>query len=160
MQCHKCEWAAKIKQWEHEGVKFEDTPCATCSLEEDSRYTKPVEEERMTEEMMAEDGDQRSEGEEPEAGECGGAEMLPVSVMADAVRLLLSLPKDALEVIRLRYGGMPYAEIGRLIGLGQDAAEKRFHRALDRHPVLVALFPRKVRMGKKWERKRGKRKGR
>ena len=159
MQCHKCEWAAKIKQWEHEGVKFEDTPCAACSLEEDSRYTKPVEEERMTEEMMADDGDKRPEGEEPWSAERNGAEMLPVSVMADAVRLLLSLPKDALEVIRLRYGGMPYAEIGRLIGLGQDAAEKRFHRALDKHPVLESLFPRKVRRQRQG-RRCGKRKGR
>lgn len=159
MQCHKCQWAAEIKRWEHEGVKFEDTPCATCSLEEDSRYTKPVEEERMTEEMMAEGGKQRSEGDSPGPEACDGAEMLPVSVMADAVRLLLSLPRDALEVIRLRYGGMPYAEIGRLIGLGQDAAEKRFHRALDKNPVLESLFPRKVRWQRRG-RRRGKRKAR
>ena len=152
MQCHKCGWAAKIKQWEHEGVKFEDTPCAVCSLEEDSRYTKPVEEERM--ETSSEVLEFESAGVE-----CDGAEMLPVSVMADAVRLLLSLPKDALEVIRLRYGGMPYAEIGRLIGLGQDAAEKRFHRALDKHPVLESLFPRKVRRQRQG-RRCGKRKGR
>lgn len=139
MQCHKCEWAAKIKQWEHAGVKFEDTPCASCKLEEDSRYTKPVDEERIGERLEEEVAGPDSEKVET----C--ADLMPVSVLADAVRLLLLLPKDALEVIRLRYGGMPYTEIGRLLGLGQDAAEKRFHRALDKHPVLVELFPGKVR---------------
>ena len=83
--------------------------------------------------------------------------MLPVSVLADAVRLLMSLPKDALEVIRLRYGGMPYAKIAELMGKSVDAVEKRHLREIERHPALGELFPRKVRKQRaRQRRKKGK----
>jgi hypothetical protein len=39
MNCSKWEFAAKIKKAEHAGVRFEDTPCATCELTEDSSHT-------------------------------------------------------------------------------------------------------------------------
>lgn len=145
MECHKCEWAARVKQWEHEGVKFEDTPCAKCSLEERSVHTLVYDESRADEaakrHCAASGGDIQDTA----------VELMPVSVLADAVRLLLSLPKDALEVIRLRYGGLPYAEIARLMGKSVDAVEKRHERVLEKNPVLGALFPKKV--GKKRWRK-------
>ena len=46
MECHKCKWAANIKVWEHEGVPFEQTPCAKCSLDERSGWTMAFEERR------------------------------------------------------------------------------------------------------------------
>jgi DNA-directed RNA polymerase specialized sigma24 family protein len=96
--------------------------------------------------------DEAEAAEEPDAGD-----VLPVSVMADAVRLLLSLPKDALEVIRLRFGGLPYAEIARLMGKSVDAVEKRHERVLEKNPVLGELFPRKVRkQHARLRRKKGK----
>jgi len=157
MECHKCEWAARIKQWEHEGVKFEDTPCAKCSLEERSCGTRPYDDARVDE--TAKRHCVAPGGSDPEAD----MELMPVKVLADAVRLLLSLPKDALEVIRLRYGGMPYAKIAELMGKGVDAVEKRHLRVLEKNPALGALFPRKVRKqrarqrrkkgeGKRWDR--------
>lgn len=151
MECHKCRWAGRIKLWEHEGVKFEDTPCASCVLEQDSNYTKPFDAD-AADAFAAMSGNCRSG---VPAGD-GVADEMPVSVLADAVRLLLSLPKDALEVVRLRYGGLPYAEIARLMGKSVDAVEKRHERVLDKNPVLGALFPRKVQK----RRARGRHKNR
>ena len=49
MECHRCDWSSMIKQWEHDGVKFEDTPCAKCSLEERSCGTLPYNDARGAE---------------------------------------------------------------------------------------------------------------
>ena len=165
--CHMCRWAAMIKQWEHDGTPFEQTPCSTCTLSENSTGTVDFDEGHwggassvtdpgeLLDEREAEAGDRRSAvgGQRAE----DGADMLPVSVLADAVRLLMSLPKDALEVIRLRYGGMPYAKIAELMGKSVDAVEKRHLREIERHPALGELFPRKVRKQRaRQRRKKGK----
>ena len=153
MECHRCEWAAMIKQWEHEGVKFEDTPCAKCLLEERSCGTRPYDDARV--DATAKRHGVAPGGSDPEAD----MELMPVKVLADAVRLLLSLPKDALEVIRLRYGGMPYAKIAELMGKGVDAVEKRHLRVLEKNPALGALFPRKVRKRRARQRRHRKEPG-
>jgi len=145
MECHKCEWAAKIKQWEHEGVRFEDTPCAACKLDESQMRGCSL--------LYEGDGEARKAFEEAYClprfhggeDEDGLVLEMPVSVLVDALHLLLSLPKDALEVVRLRYGGMPYAQIAALLGKSVDAVEKRHERVLEKNPVLGELFPRKVR---------------
>lgn len=155
MECHKCQWAVRIKEWEHDGTPFAETPCARCTLNEVSAGTLAYDEGRRGSEEAdcgLTPADEAEAAEEPDAGD-----VLPVSVMADAVRLLLSLPKDALEVIRLRYGGLPYAEIARLMGKSVDAVEKRHERVLEKNPVLGELFPRKVRKQRaRQRRKKGK----
>ena len=78
-------------------------------------------------------------------------------VVEDHEGKLPALPKDALEVIRLRYGGMPYAKIAELMGKSVDAVEKRHLREIERHPALGELFPRKVRKQRaRQRRKKGK----
>lgn len=167
MECHRCRWSAMIKKWEHDGTPFEQTPCSTCTLSESSAGTVAFDEwhwggasgaadpgERV-DELEAEVGDQMSEVGGRRAED--GADLLPVSVLADAVRLLMSLPKDALEVVRLRYGGMPYAKIAELMGKSVDAVEKRHLREIEKHPALGELFPRKVRKQRaRLRRKKGK----
>ena len=166
MICSRCPWAEMIQVWEHDGTPFEQTPCSKCTLSENSTGTVDFDDGHwggassvtdpgeLLDEREAEAGDRRSSVGGPRAED--GADMLPVSVLADAVRLLMSLPKDALEVIRLRYGGMPYAKIAELMGKGVDAVEKRHLRVLEKNPALGALFPRKVR--KRRARQRRKRK--
>lgn len=174
MMCHRCRWAAMIKKWEHDGTPFEQTPCSTCTLSESSEGTVPFDEwhwggaasvtdpgERLDEleaelaggdapAPLAVDGARGSGCEAEPMLSADGVrdcedDLLPISVLADAVRLLMSLPKDALEVVRLRYGGMPYAKIAELMGKSVDAVEKRHERVLEKNPVLGELFPRKVR---------------
>ena len=170
MECHKCRWASKIEVWEREGVTFDKTPCKRCSLQDSSLRTISYCEDRIEDAVDDKDEDEAPTEKGPyvqrddllEMPTYGGESedgdvMLPVSVMADAVRLLMSLPKDALEVIRLRYGGMPYAKIAELMGKSVDAVEKRHLREIKRHPALGELFPRKVRKQRaRLRRKKGK----
>ena len=159
MECHKCQWAGRIKEWEHDGTPFEQTPCARCTLNEVSAGTLTYDEGRRESEEADRGLTPADEAEAAEELDCG--DVLPLSVMADAVRLLLSLPKDALEVVRLRYGGMPYAKIARLMGKSVDAVEKRHLREIEKHPALGALFPVKVgkRRARRRHGKRGKKPG-
>lgn len=182
MVCTKCKYASRLNDFK--GMKFEDTPCAKCSLAESSVGTvsfdewhwggaasiadpgdrvDELEEERMPggdESLDADAARRAGDGRDPLVSVDGvrdcDDDLLPLSVLADAVRLLMSLPKDALEVVRLRYGGMPYAKIARLMGKSVDAVEKRHERVLEQNPVLGELFPRKVRKQRARQR-RGKR---
>lgn len=155
MECHKCKWAANIKVWEHEGVPFEDTPCAKCSLAERSGWTMAFEERRDTSRGPgADDGDGWADDEpavsvHEAAGDSvatsDAEDLLPVSVLADALRLLLSLPKDALEIIQYRHAGLPYALIAETLGVTEAAVCLRHARLMRRYEVLRELFPDKAK---------------
>lgn len=155
MECHKCKWAANIKVWEHGGVPFEQTPCAKCSLDERSGWTMAFEERRdKSREQVGDDGDGRADDESAVSvheesaadGVTSDAEdLLPVSVLADALRLLLSLPKDALEIVQYRHAGLPYALIAEMLGVTEAAVCLRHARLMRRYEVLRELFPDKAK---------------
>ena len=155
MECHKCKWAANIKVWEHEGVTFEQTPCAKCSLDERSGWTMAFEERRdKSRGPGADDGDGLADDEPAVSGHeesvaSGVADdaedLLPVSVLADALRLLLSLPKDALEIIQYRHAGLPYMLIAEMLGVTEAAVCLRHARLMRRYEVLRELFPDKAK---------------
>ena len=153
MVCHRCEWFLRVSTEKRAKTRYLDSPCAKCTLHEDSRYTRPFDTEAADAlQVKAEAGGPRPlvfDGEAPDT--------MPIRVLADAVRLLMSLPKDALEVVRLRYGGMPYAEIAEMLGKNVDAVEKQHERVLEKNPALGALFPKKV--SKKRLRQRRSRRG-
>jgi hypothetical protein len=52
--------------------------------------------------------------------------------------------RDALDVLHLRLGGLPYREIAEKLGVGVAAVEVRHKRALEKVPALKALFPKKI----------------
>jgi DNA-directed RNA polymerase specialized sigma24 family protein len=70
--------------------------------------------------------------------------------------LFLALPSDALDVIHLRYGGMPYREIAAKLGVGTAAAEVKHKRVMEKVPALKELFTKKAWRRAAWRRKRGK----
>jgi hypothetical protein len=142
MECHKCEWALRVPADKRAAMRFEETPCAACKLDEsqirgcsllyqdDDEARKAYAEAYCTPHLHGGDEDDL-------------ASEMPVSVLADAVRLLMTLPRDALEVLRLRYGGLPYARIAEILEKNVDAVEKQHVRVLMKHPVLWTLFPEK-----------------
>ena len=144
MECHKCEWALRVPADKRASMRFEDTPCAACKLDESQMRGCSL--------LYQDDDEARKAFEEAYCtphfhGGCeedGLVSEMPVSVLADAVRLLMSLPRDALEVLRLRYGGLPYARIAEILDKSVDAVEKQHVRVLMKHPVLGELFPEKV----------------
>lgn len=136
--CHDCPHAALIKAHEMDGIPWEQTPCSRCKLVEDSFGTREFIEERGGPVGRPGDGvTPRDDLSEEEAS-------MPMSVLADSLRLFLSLPRDALDVIVMRYQGLPYKEIGRQLGVTASAAEVRHKRVMNQLPVLKTLYPEKV----------------
>jgi DNA-directed RNA polymerase specialized sigma24 family protein len=144
MVCTKCEWDEKVRAGEFKNAAWGDTPCARCQLREDSTGTVAYEDDRPPQEEGC--GGGAPDGEDP---------LLPTSVLADALRLFLALPRDALDVLHLRYGGMPYREIAAKLGVGTAAVEVRHKRMIENIPALRELFPGKARKRQARRRERG-----
>ena len=155
MNCTNCDFGAKIKDAEHAGIRYEDTPCASCKLTEDSSHTLEFDEARDAPESggrsalvhycgraLAEDGGQ---ADDP---------ALPLSVLAEALREILTLPPDTLHVLQARYLGRSYVEIGRETGTTAQAAEVKVRRLLEKNAHLRHLLPAKARKQEARKRKR------
>ncbi len=147
MNCSTCEFAAKIKEAEHGGIRYEDTPCASCKLAEDSSHTMTFDEARADRE---EDGGQRPE----DSGADDGPSVLPLSVLAEAVRGFLDLPPRTFRILQRRYHGDSYRMIGEELQVTPQAAELQLRRALEAHPHLKQLLPEKTRRQAARKRKR------
>lgn len=141
--CANCKFAPRIKEAEHLGLRYEDTPCATCKLAEDSSHTMAFDEERADREV---DGGQRTEDDGPDA--------LPLSVLAEALRGFLDLPPRTFRILQRRYKGDAYALIAEELEVTPQAVEIQLRRALEAHPHLKHLLPEKARRQAARQRKR------
>ena len=147
MICSKCEWSEKVKAGEFEGVPWGETPCCRCELVQDSTGTLEYK-ESVGGPGRPGDGKTPRDVDRPQ-------DVLPAAILADALRLFLSLPRDALDVIHMRYGGLPYAEIGEKLGITPAAVEIRQKRLMQQIPALQALFPQKAKRAAAKRRRRG-----
>jgi len=147
MNCSHCEFAAKIKEAEHGGIRYEDTPCASCKLTEDSSHTMAFDEARADREV---DGGQRTE----DRGPADGPDALPLSVLAEALRGFLDLPPRTFRILQRRYKGDAYALIAEELEVTPQAVEIQLRRALEAHPHLKHLLPEKARRQAARKRKR------
>ena len=156
MNCTDCDFAAKIMEAGHLELRYEDTPCATCELKEDSAHTLAFDEERAE----REDGGRRS----PCARYCGSAAVengeqsddpvLPLSVLAEALRGFLELPPRTFRIVQRRMKGDTYALIGKELNISPGGVEIQLRRALEAHPHLKHLLPEKARRQAARKRKR------
>ena len=142
MNCSHCEFAAKIKEAEHGDVRYEDTPCASCKLTEDSSHTMAFDEERDASQAVS-----------PE-GPTDGPNALPLSVLAEALRGFLDLPPRTFRILQRRYHGDAYALIAEELEVTPQAVEIQLRRALEAHPHLKNLLPEKARRQAARKRKR------
>jgi len=67
---------------------------------------------------------------------------VPLSVLGEALRMFLGLSRETLDVIRLRFAGRTFREIGRELGLGRSHCAMLAVRAFDKSPVLLELMPK------------------
>ena len=146
MNCTNCDFAAKIKEAEHGGIRYEDTPCASCKLAEDSSRTIEYVEGQAAGPVT---GGQRTEV----GGQTDDPE-LPLSVLAEAVRGFLDLPPRTFRILQRRYHGDSYRMIGEELQVTPQAAELQLRRALEAHPHLKNLLPEKARRQAARKRKR------
>jgi hypothetical protein len=146
MNCSTCEFAAKIKDAEHSGVRFEDTPCATCELTEDSSHTMAFDEERAAPVEVGGHGSAALTAGMPEIGDPDdGPDALPLSVLAEALRGFLELPPRTFRIVQRRYKGDSYALIAEELKVTPQAVEIQLRRALEAHPHLKQLLPEKAK---------------
>jgi len=133
MNCSRCEFAAKIKEAEHGGLRYEDTPCATCELTEDSSRT-----------MSFEEGLAAGPVCWPPPEDTAVADRLPISVLSEALRGFLELPPRVFRAVQLRFKGESYALIAKELNVTPQGVEVQVKRALEAHPHLKSLLPEKA----------------
>ena len=134
MNCTNCAYAPKIKEAEHSGIRYEDTPCASCKLTEDSSHT-----------MEYVEGQAAGPVRWPPPIETAGPDALPLSVLAEAIRGFLELPLRTFRIVQRRYKGDSYALIAQELEVTPQAVEIQLKRALESHPQLKSLLPEKAR---------------
>ena len=142
MNCTNCDFAAKIKEAEHLGLRYEETPCATCKLAEDSSHTMAFDEERDAPQAVSPEG--------PD----DGPDALPLSVLAEALRGFLDLPPRTFRIVQRRYKGDSYVAIAQELEVTPQAVEIQLKRAMESHPHLKHLLPEKARRQAARKRKR------
>lgn len=147
MNCTNCDFAAKIKEAEFGGIRYEDTPCASCKLAEDSSHTMAFDEERAAPDEVG--------GQRPEIGDPDdGSDALPLSVLAEALRGFLELPPRTFRIVQRRYKGDSYSMIAKELEVTPQAVEIQLKRAMEAHPHLKQLLPEKARRQAARKRKR------
>lgn len=140
MECHKCDWYGNPKLTD---LPFEKTPCASCELAEGTPRnwaTGMIDVVPEPEARAAKAGD---EVVVPESS----CEVVPLSAVAEALRLVLGLPATEFVVVQARYLGLSTLEIAEKLGFGRRKVEYILSRVVVANPVLTALFPRKFRRG-------------
>ncbi len=129
MECHKCQYTAAVQAGVYAGRPFEETPCAACDQPDGRAQPNSIRFHPGVDVGVS----------EPEAGV---EEVMPVSVLADTVRLFLALPPDAMEIVRLRYAGKRFCEIALALHRRRKTVEMILYRTLEKHPALAELMPR------------------
>jgi hypothetical protein len=142
MNCHSCPHSDAILRGDYNSKPWNELPCATCKLSEDTFYSVPFDEENPPVpaagfEFLHPDNLQS----EIANRKCA---LLPAATLASFIQGILSLPSELRDIVAWRYQGMPYKEIARRQGTSIQLAEMRHKRALREWPVLQSLFPYKT----------------
>lgn len=157
-ECHTCPHAKDVQAGRYSELPFDQTPCGSCKLIEDSSWTVEFD-------MWRADGpDDRSGGTEFVNGhhrpiqrvhdwpsEALKEEVIPdipLDVMREVVTSLLVLLPEVRDVVCWRFAGFKYADIAAIQGTTMAAAEQRHRKAIRREPMLQWLFPSKVKKQK------------
>lgn len=147
MECTRCQHNGK------QSGEWTDSPCSRCQLKEDSLSTLPYLEERADNAVLDPDPEDEawehetadSQTPQPYEGLEGDESdpLVPLSALAEAMSLWLSLSLPARRVIQLRMRNLPYSAIGRRLGCTRQAAEKLVAQAIAKEPLLQNLLPAK-----------------
>jgi len=156
MECHRCKRQAEVQAGLYRGITFSKTPCGRCELGDRSAFVMKFDEERGAADEMG-GGEQPVEPRQarltleeistrdvPFPEEYEDEPVVPMSVMADVIWRLLTVPPRTRDVICWRFAGRSYREIGRALGISMAAAEACHRRALNTWPALRVLFSSKA----------------
>jgi len=133
MKCHSCPHHAAIADGRFFGKSFDELPCATCKLGEDTFFSIPFDEVNPPADLTSDLSPSTSL-----------SPLIPADVLSQFIQGILSLPPELRDVVAWRYQGVPYKEIACRQGISIQSAEMRHKRAMRLWPVLKALFPEKT----------------
>ena len=154
MECHRCEHSGKFR-----GVPFADTPCASCRLTDGHLRAGGETDEHVAALGAAYPFKRRGAPRLPVAypfrpvcgaegpGEETLASEMPVRVLADAVKDILSLTPDSFRLLQGRFRGETCPEIAARLGIGEFAMRSRLKRIFRQIPELEKLAPVRARFG-------------
>jgi hypothetical protein len=127
---------------------WERVPCSRCDLIEDSSQVLEYDDQRTgSKEQSASGGNEVTEG----------VNLMPLSVLAHALRMVFSQSEDAFLILKMRREGRAYKEIAARLGVSVSAVELRHRRILAAQPLLAKLFPAKTRRAACRKRRAGHR---
>jgi len=139
MNCHACTHSEAILRGDYDSNPWNELPCATCKLCDDTRFSIPLDEEHPP--VPAPGFEFLSPDNRHPAADNS---LLPAETLAQFVQGFLNLPPELRDVVAWRYQGLPYKEIAERQGTSTQLAEMRHKRAMRDWPVLKSLFPYKV----------------
>ena len=133
MECHKCPHAADVAAGKFKSVAWASTPCAACAMpkQDTIRFVRYDESKALL-------------TPPPEAPP--PADLYPLTTLGHALKLVFSLSIKEYEVLRLRFAGWSFEDIGRVLRCSTHAASVRFVRVTRRAPAIAALFGKTVRL--------------
>ena len=146
MRCHICTHHEAVLRGDYSSKPWNEIPCASCELHEDTFYSVPFDEENPPVSapgcpVLPCDNDPvvpQHPSSVPLVAE------LPVEVLAKFIEGLLSLPAELRDIVAWRYQAITYKEIAERQGISTQLAEMRHKRALREFPMLQCLFTEKV----------------
>lgn len=133
MNCHTCPYSEAILRGDYNSTPWDQVPCSSCKLHENTFYTVPLDEEHPPEDTIT-----------SPAGAPDKAVLFPSDVVTHFIQNFLSLPPEQRDVISWRYQGLQYKEIAERQGVTTSCVEKRHRLAMRDWPALESLFPFKV----------------
>ena len=136
--CNRCEFSTRIEEARRVGLilyDYDNSPCSFCELATGHAHTMAFDETRGT----PDNGSQR-----PSAARRKVDQELPVSVLTEVLRGFLELSPRTFRILQRRYQGDSYRQIGEELQVTPQAAEVQLRRALDAHPHLKQLLPKKA----------------
>lgn len=147
MTCHSCPHYQAILAGKHDSTPWEELPCATCKLGEDTFYSVELDDDHPLV-PTADPAFERTKLEDQ------SAKQMPVSILADFLHSLMRLPSEQRDVVAWRLQGLQYKEIAERQGTSIQLAEMRHKIAMRDCPALKYLFPVKVAKRRRWSSRR------
>jgi hypothetical protein len=147
MTCHSCPHYKAILSGKHDSTPWDELPCATCKLGEDTFYSVELDDDHPPV-PAADPAFERTKLEDQLA------KHMPVSILTDFLQSLMKLPVEQRDVVSWRLQGLRYKEIAKRQGTSIQLAEMRHKIAIRDCPVLEHLFPEKTAKRKRWRSRR------
>ena len=141
MNCHACPHHKAVKRGEYDSKPWNETPCSSCKLGEDTFFSVPLDEENPPASAV---GDPVHAPSDSPAMPDTVAEQLVYGSLVSFFDSLLSLASEQRDIVAWRFQGLSYKEIAARQGTSSQLAEMRHKLALRKCPILRTLFPEKM----------------